>query len=481
MSSGATLRKTPLNRWHRAHEGRMIDFGGWEMPVQYADGILAEHLAVRKFGGLFDVSHMGRFAVTGAEGLRFLQYVLTNNARSLQPRQAQYTLVANGTGGAIDDAYLYRCDESDYLLVVNASNRIRVWDHLQSQLERFDDVQLEDRSEKLGMMALQGPLAKNMVEEVMEGGTLPEPSRNSLSQVTICGAETLLARSGYTGEPLCFELFVPVDRLEAVWERIYERGKPQGIRAIGLGARDTLRLEAGMPLYGNEFGTDAEGREIPIFAVSLAPIAVSFNEQKGDFIGREALWRQFAAAMKIKKGSVFEPPAELPRTIKPVSLLGRGVARKGDEVWLENRKVGYITSGTIISYWKFDGEGVNMRIGEESERRAIALALVDSTLRAETDLNIQVRKRKIKGRIVRWHGRSEAPPYFRSIPIREDSMSLKTDTGGYRGKHWASAQNCAQPPVERAGVPQSDSVRTDAVSARSAAFHCRPKRPICGA
>jgi aminomethyltransferase len=420
MSSELNINKTPLNSWHHDNNGQMIDFGGWEMPVQYTDGILEEHLAVRKFGGLFDVSHMGRFRIKGSGKLKFMQYVLTNNVLCLKPRQAQYTLIANETGGAVDDAYLYRFGEEDYLLVVNASNRVKVWEHFQSQLCNFNNVQIEDHSEKTGMIAFQGPLTRKILEQIIESGTLPDTSRNSLSQIKICDTDILLARSGYTGEPLCFELFVPAEKLEAVWCKIFKRGEPKGIKAIGLGARDTLRLEASMPLYGHELGLDTEGKEIPIFATPLAKMAVSFNRQKGDFIGREALWKQFKALMDIKKGTITEAPAELPKMIKPIALIGKGVARQGDEVYLEDRKIGHLTSGTMIAFWRFHGKGATMHITENSDRRAIALALVDSTLAAETELNIQVRKRKIKSQIVRWHGRSEAPPFFRSIPIQTE-------------------------------------------------------------
>jgi len=434
MSNEMDLNKTPLNSWHHDHNGQMIDFGGWEMPVQYAEGILEEHLAVRKFGGLFDVSHMGRFRIKGSGKLKFLQYVLTNNALCLKPWQAQYTLIANETGGAIDDAYLYRFGEDDYLLVVNASNRIKVWEHFQSQLSNFNNVQLEDHSEKIGMMAFQGPLTRKVLEQVIESGVLPDTSRNSLSQIKICDTDILLARSGYTGEPLCFELFIPAENLEAVWGKIFKQGESKGIKAIGLGARDTLRLEAGMPLYGHELGSDTEGREIPIFATALAKMAVSFNRQKGDFIGREALWKQFKTLMSIKKGTVTQPPVELPKMIKPIALIGKGVARQGDEVYLGDRKVGYLTSGTMISFWKFHGQGATMHITENSERRAIALALLDSTLATETELDIQVRKRRIKSQIVRWHGRSEAPPHFRSIPIQAEPDSPIPDSNSDRNK-----------------------------------------------
>ncbi|MBW1720782.1 MAG: glycine cleavage system aminomethyltransferase GcvT [Deltaproteobacteria bacterium] len=417
MTGDAELTKTPLNTWHKANGGQMIDFGGWEMPVQYKTGIIEEHLAVRKAGGLFDVSHMGRFRIKGKDRIAFLQHVLSNNAEALEPWQAQYTLVPNQEGGAIDDAYLYRFGEEDYLLVVNAANRGKVWDHFQEQARDFGDVRLEDHTHALGMIAFQGPGTKAVLEKAMEGGRLPEPMRNRLSEGIIAGTPIPIARTGYTGEPLCFELFPPADKTEAVWSALYETGRDMGILPIGLGARDTLRLEAGMPLYGHELGLDPEGKEIPIFAITLAPMAVSFNPRKGSFVGREALERQFQALEKIRNGLLSSPPEALPRRIHPVAIQDKGIARQGDEVLLRGEKVGVVTSGTMIPYWIFEGEGATMTLTGKSARRAIALALVDSTLQPDTDLEISVRRRRLKGKIVRWHGRSEAPPYFRSIPV----------------------------------------------------------------
>jgi aminomethyltransferase len=417
MTDDTSLSRTPLNAWHSANGGQMIDFGGWEMPVQYETGILQEHLAVRRFGGLFDVSHMGRFRILGGDRMAFLQHVLTNNAAAVEPWEAQYTIVPNENGGAVDDAYLYRFGTDDYLLVVNASNREKVWDHFQAQLKQFGDVRLEDHTDRVSMIAFQGPLTKRILEGVMEAGHLPDTARNSLSEVQICGSRIPMGRTGYTGEPLCFELFPPADKAEEVWATLQEAGKDSGILPVGLGARDTLRLEANMPLYGHELGLDPSGREIPIFAIPLAAMAVSFNPGKGEFIGREALARQFDALHRIRNSLEEQPPEALPYRVRPVALVDRGIARQGDELYMDGRKIGVITSGTMIPYWTFEGEGATMRITDGSQRRAIALGLVESTLLPETPVEVEVRKRRLKGEIVRWHGRSEAPPFFRSIPV----------------------------------------------------------------
>lgn len=394
----------------------MIDFGGWEMPVQYSPGIIQEHLRVRKVGGLFDVSHMGRFRIKGKDQWSFLQHVLTNNCYALDPWQAHYTLVQNDEGGAIDDAYLYRFGLEDVLLVVNASNREMVWNHFQNESNHFSDLLLIDDTEQLAMIAFQGPLTKKILESVIEGGHLPEPYHNSLSQIRICGTDIYISRTGYTGEPLGFELFPPSQKVEEVWNALFEAGRSSGVLPIGLGARDTLRLEAGLPLYGHELGKDAEGKEIPIYALGLAPAAVSFNASKGNFIGREALLNQFQAYQKTVHRFLENPPRHLPLRVKPIAILDKGVARPGDPIFKENRRIGFVTSGTTIPYWLFDGEGPTMKATDTHALRAIALALVDSSLPSETELVVAGRKKSIQARMVRWHGRSEAPPFFRSIP-----------------------------------------------------------------
>ncbi len=413
--TASNLKKTPLNQWHRDHGAKMVDFGGWDMPVQYETGILQEHLATRKFGGLFDVSHMGRFRFKGASRIPFLQQVLSNNAEALEPWQAQYTLVPNENGGLVDDAYLYRFGEDDYLLVVNASNAEKDWKHFQEQARRFPGLVMENHSEKLAMIAFQGPVAGRILEELIEGGTLPKPFRNSLSKVTIAGVEILIGRTGYTAEPLCFELFVPAEKVVLIWSRLYEAGKNLNVLPIGLGGRDTLRLEGGLPLYGHEFGIDPEGKEIPAYAFPLTSIAVSFSGRKGDFIGHQALARQFEEVKKLMEG-LYESSEILPRRIRPIAIVDKGVARQGDLIFIGEKKVGVVTSGTVAPYWKFEGESSTMKITEETERRAVAMALMDAALMPEQEIEVMVRERRMKARIVQWHGRSEAPPYFRPIP-----------------------------------------------------------------
>src|SRR4030042_3267967 len=184
-----TINKTPFHSWHKSHGGHMVNFAGWEMPLNYTPGIVEEHLATRKFGGLFDVSHMGRFFFAGERVLSFLQYILTNNAAALEPGEAQYTIIANDDGGAIDDAYLYRLEKNQYLLVVNASNTQKDWAWLQEHLKKFSKVTLEDQTEKIAMIALQGPRSKAILQNLLQetGSMLPDPGRNHLRPAVIEG------------------------------------------------------------------------------------------------------------------------------------------------------------------------------------------------------------------------------------------------------------------------------------------------------
>ena len=425
------LSVTSLHSWHLENGGKLVDFGGWDMPLNYVNGIITEHLATRRYGGIFDVSHMGRFRIFGKDTVSFLQHTLTNNVESIDSWQAQYTLIANENGGVIDDAYLYHPGE-EYFIVVNASNREKDWNHLHKHSENFD-VTLVDETTKVGMIAFQGPLCGQILSEIKREGTMPETFRNSLSKITILGTEVLLARTGYTGEPLGFELFAPAEKISSIWARIEEEGHNKGVVAAGLGARDTLRLEAGMPLYGHEFGIDPEGNEIPAFAFPLTTVAVSFSERKGNFIGRNALRKQFEEVRKIRLGT-YEPSAILPKRFLPLAVKDKGVARQGDEIFLSEKKVGFVTSGTMVPYWKFEGEGATMQITEQRERRAIALAYVDASIPEGHELEVEVRGRRLSSQLVSWHGRSEAPPYFRAIPVDWELKEVKNSSFSSREK-----------------------------------------------
>lgn len=398
------MEKTILHDRHLALKAQMVDFGGWDMPIQYPAGILQEHLATRKRAGLFDVSHMGRFRVAGRGALPFLQRVLTNNAAALAVGKSHYSILANANGGAIDDAYLYRFTDGEFLLVVNAANRQKDWNHLQAALAEFADVALEDQSEALAMISLQGPESLRILTPLIESGSLPEAKRNALSSGAMFGQPVLIARTGYTGEPLGFELFVPAALAGRIWDALCEGGAAP----VGLGARDTLRIEAGLPLYGHEFGMDRDGREIPILAVGAAKIAVSFAPEKGEFLGKAALQKQFDALQAFKQAD-FSRIAALPRRVRLLALTGKGIARAGDRVFQQDTPVGYVTSGTMTPYWKTQGDGDAFRLLDETGKRAIALALLESSLPEGAALDVEIRGKRTEAVIVRAFMRAVTP------------------------------------------------------------------------
>ena len=396
------------------------------MPVLYHTGIVQEHLATRKGAGLFDVSHMGRFIFRGTGAVKFLQYVLSNNAEALDCKVigAQYTLIPNETGGAVDDAYLYHFTEDEYLLVVNAANRRKDWGHLQSLRGDFDNVELIDRTEEIVMLALQGPMSRDLLGEIIQSGPLPEPMRNAVTTVTISDANVMVARTGYTGEPLCFELFARQEHTPMLWDQLVAKGATP----VGLGARDTLRLEAGLPLYGHELGEDPEGNEIPMMAFPLVKSAVSFSPLKGEFVGRAALVRQFDALAKIIARD-YSMIADLPRLIQPIAVAGRGIARAGAKVFKGDKHVGYVTSGTMVPMWAIDGEGLASVQTDQQELRSICLAYIDSDIIEEEKVTIEIRGKAVDAVVVPFHLRSDAPPYAHPIVFDHELKSEQLPAG----------------------------------------------------
>jgi aminomethyltransferase len=410
------LKKTPLHAWHREHGGQMVEFGGWEMPISYKRGIIEEHLITRRAGGLFDISHMGRFLISGRDAIPFLQHVLTNNVLALDPGMAQYTLIPDEKGGALDDAYVYRLDEDNagprsYLLVVNAGPREKDWNWLTEQQRRFPDAIVEDKTEEIGMMAFQGPGTKKVLEKILK---LPDPWRNRLRVGQIDGSWVMVSRTGYTGERICFEIFIGREKLEFLWQRILSEGEREGIVPAGLGARDSLRMEAGLVLYGNELGLDTDGKEIPIYAMlPAARVTVSFSPLKGDFIGRSALRAQFEE-VNARENDYPIPPKEkqiVPKSIMPFLITGQGIARRGHEVFAESKPVGHVTSGTMVPYWIFSEAGILGKVTDEKRMRPIGLAYVDSDLEEGQKIEIQSRGKTVQGLIVEKNLSSEAPPY----------------------------------------------------------------------
>jgi aminomethyltransferase len=320
-----TLKKTPLHPVHRELGAKMVPFAGWEMPVEYG-GLISEHLAVRSAAGLFDVSHMGEFEVQGPGALAFLQRVTANNVAKLADGQAQYSALPLPNGAPADDVIVYRRGPERFLLVVNAANLGKDWDWLVAQGPV--ECELHNRSDEWGLLALQGPRAQG----ILQGLTPVDLSAIAyyhFAEADVAGQATLISRTGYTGED-GFELFVPPAGAEPVWRRLMDVGREQGLVPAGLGARDTLRLEARMCLYGNDMDETTS-----LIEAGLGWI-VSLDAAKGDFPGRSVLEEQ-------KKNGA-------PRKLVGFEVTGRGIARQGYGVWMGDQAVGAVTSGTYAPH-----------------------------------------------------------------------------------------------------------------------------------
>lgn len=420
------LKRTQLYDVHVSAGATMVDFGGWEMPIQYPSGIIAEHLYTRQVCSLFDVSHMGRLLIEGPQRKEFLQHVLTSNVSALDLNMAQYCIIPNENGGAVDDAYLYLFQEDNYLLVVNAANIDKDLEYLNRALSGFDCT-ITNISAEWASIAVQGPKSKEMLM-TLSGGESPtkEPTKNSLGTVSLEGRQARIAKTGYTGEPLGYEVYVRSEDAVLLWNRLVELGA----RPAGLGARDTLRMEASFPLYGHEMGTAPDGSEIPIFAVPLAKFAVSFSAQKGDFIGRAALERQHRAFVRYMDRD-FSDMSALPRRIAPIALLDRGVMRAGMEIYKGDKLVGWVTSGTMVPYFKTQGQGLSTVILEASGKRAIGLCYIDSDVLVDDTVEVDIRGKRLKAVIPARHMSVGAPPFARPLLYGEQE-EVRTVAGGDR-------------------------------------------------
>jgi aminomethyltransferase len=328
------LKRTPLFETHQALGARLVDFGGWEMPVQYTS-ILDEHHAVRNAAGIFDISHMGEFFVNGPGALEFLNYALTNDAGKLTPGKAQYTLMCNKRGGVVDDLYLYCLGLGNYLLIVNASRIDVDFAHLEALLAESAQsatVFLENKSSSYGAVAVQGPKVVHFIEAALPSGHFETPSFVSLekNEVRMMGFRSELiyvARTGYTGED-GFEVVAPAPLIEKVWTACMEAGGTHQIKPCGLGARDTLRTEACYPLYGHELDENTSPIE--------AGLSYFVNFEKGDFLGRQTLLEQKTSG-----------PA---RKLVAFKMLGKSAPPRPDyAIWSsgeDSRSIGRVTSGT---------------------------------------------------------------------------------------------------------------------------------------
>jgi aminomethyltransferase len=360
MAQALDTRITPLAAEHRALGARMVEFGGWEMPLSYA-GIIEEHRAVRSKAGLFDLSHMGELFIEGPEAAAALGYALTTNPAALAVGRAHYSMICFTNGGVMDDVIVYRLADERFMVVANASNAAVVSDALTERLSDFKVI-LDDRSLATGLVAIQGPLSAEILGPLTDVD-LSALHYYAIAEGQVAGVPTLVARTGYTGED-GFEVFADVGRTTDVWRAILAAGRSRGLVPVGLGARDTLRLEAGMPLYGNELGPDTTPFEAGLGRVVKL-------DKDGDFVGRTAL----------TKAQMDGPRKQL----VGLTIRGRGIARHGYEVFSGEARVGSVTSGTM----------------SPTLNQAIAMAYVPPSVSAVgTIVDVVVRDQRVPAEIV---------------------------------------------------------------------------------
>jgi aminomethyltransferase len=329
MSQALTgsLKKTPLNARHRAAGARMVEYGGWDMPVEYS-GIVDEHLAVRARAGLFDVSHMGQIEIAGRDALAAVQHITTNDASRLAIGQAHYSALPTPEGTFVDDVLTYRLADDHYLLVVNAANIVKDFTWIAKQIAGIGDAAAVNTSSRYALIAVQGPLAREVLQP-LTGISLGDIKYYWFTTGEVAGVRVTVSRTGYTGED-GYEIFAPPASAERVWDAVLASGRPAGLVPAGLGARDTLRLEAAMRLYGNDIDETT--------TVLEADLGWTVGWKKAEFIGADVLRRQ-------KQEGVS-------RKIVGFEVLDRAIARHGYDVYVDGVKAGTVTSGTQTPYLK---------------------------------------------------------------------------------------------------------------------------------
>ena len=325
------LKRTPLNAVHRGLGGRMVDFGGWDMPVQYTAGVIGEHMATRTASGLFDVSHMGEIWAEGPGAIPFVDRLTTNDVTKLVDGQAHYSALTNESGGIVDDLLVYRFAGDRVLLVVNAGTTDKDWAWISSHKLDDDDVELRNASADYCQIAVQGPDALSIVQKLTDT-TLDDIKYYHFTEGIVDGVDAIISRTGYTGED-GFEIYAAPDRAEQLWNKILDTGNygsEGGILPCGLAARNTLRLESAMSLYGHELGDNISPLE--------AGLGWIVKLQKGPFIGSDALVRQKEAGLK--------------RKLVGFEMVEPGIARDGCEVYIDDTKAGVVTSGSPAPFLK---------------------------------------------------------------------------------------------------------------------------------
>jgi aminomethyltransferase len=314
-------KKTPLYDEHVKLGGNVVDYAGWFLPVQY-EGLVPEHEAVRNGVGLFDVSHMGEITVKGKDALAFVNYLMTNDITSIVDNQIIYTFMCNESGGVVDDLLVYRYEQDFLYLVVNAGNVDKDYKWIQEHKGDFE-VELENISDEVGEVAIQGPLAEKTLQKLTDFDLSSIKFFYLNRNVDIAGVNCMVSRTGYTGED-GFEVYCDNEGIVKVWQEIMKAGEENGIKPTGLGCRDTLRFEASLPLYGHEMDD------------VITPLEAGFKyfvklDKESDFIGKEALNKQWSEGLE--------------RKLAGIELIDRGIAREGYEVYKDGEKIGHITTG----------------------------------------------------------------------------------------------------------------------------------------
>ncbi|MGG3469976.1 glycine cleavage system aminomethyltransferase GcvT [Neobacillus pocheonensis] len=354
------LKRTPLFDVYKEYGGKTIDFGGWELPVQFSS-IKEEHEAVRTRAGLFDVSHMGEVEVKGTDSLHYLQKMMTNDISKIKNGGAQYTAMCYETGGTVDDLLVYKIEDNHYLLVVNASNIEKDYKWLEDHVE--GDVSLENLSEKMAQLAIQGPLAEKVLQKLTKTDLSEIGFFKFQQEVTLNGKKALVSRTGYTGED-GFEVYCDSSDAALLWKEILQAGEEDGVLPCGLGARDTLRFEAVLALYGQELSAEISPLEAGIgFAVKL--------NKEADFIGKEVL-----------KG---QKENGLPRKLVGIEMIDRGIPRHGYPVYNGEQLIGEVTTGTQSPTLK----------------KNIGLALIKTEFAGlESEVEVEIRGKRLKATVV---------------------------------------------------------------------------------
>lgn len=351
--------KTPLYDVHVRSGGKIVEFGGFLMPVQYGAGIKKEHMAVRTACGLFDVSHMGEVVLKGPDALKNLNHILTNDYSGMADGQARYSPVCNEKGGVVDDVIVYKVSDEEYLIVVNAANRSK--DYQWFLDHKTGDAEFIDVSDDYIQLALQGPKAKDILLKLTDPSNIPEKYYTCIFDGDIRGMKCIISQTGYTGED-GYEIYSAPENAEKLWDLMMEAGEEFGILPCGLGARDTLRLEAAMPLYGHEMNDDISPRE--------TGLGMFVKMDKPEFVGKEAL--EAKGEPKIKRIGI--------------KAVGRGIIREHCDIYDGEVKIGTTSSGTFCPFF-----------GE-----SLAMGLVDRE-RAEVGRSIQVdiRGKRVDAEIVK--------------------------------------------------------------------------------